>query len=191
MSIVQNKAIPVTFENVSIKWGVLKQTYNVIVTYCNKLGEHWDNQCGANISRVLVVENWAKYIAVKANVHMKLFHNKGWEYLEYMEDIFPQGGATGAHAFCAGASNIPAANTNGSNASGTTPIPPPSVSDSIPISLDSLAIDSNAITSDPPASEPLTSASGGKRSFNMMSTDVTDTAPLPSSFRTSVTQQLK
>ncbi|KAI6014240.1 hypothetical protein BKA83DRAFT_4499435 [Pisolithus microcarpus] len=105
----------------------------------------------------------------------------GWEYLEYLEDIFPQGGATGAHAFRAGASNpIPVASTDGSNASGTTPIPPPSVSDSIPVSVvsvGSLAITSNPITSDPPASNPPTSTSGGKRSFNTMSADVMDTAP--------------
>ncbi|KIK17968.1 hypothetical protein PISMIDRAFT_44341, partial [Pisolithus microcarpus 441] len=76
-------------KNVSIKWGALKQMYNAIMTYHSKSGEHWDNECGANISGVLVVESWGKYIA--GNAHMKPFHNKGWEFLEYLEDIFPQG----------------------------------------------------------------------------------------------------
>lgn len=160
---------------------MLERTYNAIVTYCSKLGEHWDNECGANIGGALAAESWGKYIAVKGNVHKKPFHNKGWEYLEYLEDIFLQGGATGAHAFRAGASNpIPIASTDGSNASGTTPIPPPSVSDSIPVSVmsvGSLAIASNPITSDPPASNPPTSTLGGKCSFNTISADVTDTAP--------------
>ncbi|KAI6038467.1 hypothetical protein EDC04DRAFT_2549217, partial [Pisolithus marmoratus] len=35
--------------NVLIKWGVLKQTYNAIMTYHSKSGEHWDNEHGANI----------------------------------------------------------------------------------------------------------------------------------------------
>ena len=30
---------------------------------------------------------------------MKEFRNSGWKYLSQMEDIFPQGGATGAGAF--------------------------------------------------------------------------------------------
>ncbi|KIK12617.1 hypothetical protein PISMIDRAFT_46886, partial [Pisolithus microcarpus 441] len=76
-------------KNVSIKWGALKQTYNAIVTYRSKSGEHWDNECGANIGGALAAESWGKYIAVKGNVHMKPFRNKGWEYLEYLEDIFP------------------------------------------------------------------------------------------------------
>ena len=31
---------------------------------------------------------------------MKQFRNKGWRYLEQMEDILPQGGATGALSYC-------------------------------------------------------------------------------------------
>ncbi|KIK16584.1 hypothetical protein PISMIDRAFT_84482, partial [Pisolithus microcarpus 441] len=67
----------------------LKQTYNAIMTYHSKLGEHWDNERGANIGGALAAESWSKYVAVKANVQMKPFHNKGWEYLEFLEDIFP------------------------------------------------------------------------------------------------------
>ncbi|KAI6038268.1 hypothetical protein EDC04DRAFT_2896677 [Pisolithus marmoratus] len=133
------------------------------MTYCSRLGEHWDNECRENISGVLVAEGWSKYIAVKANAHMKPFCNKGWEYLEFMEDIFLQGGATGTHAFHAGASNpIVAANTNGSNISSSTPIPLASISDSIPISnvsVGSLAIISSPPTSNPPASNAPTSNS--------------------------------
>ncbi|KIK24236.1 hypothetical protein PISMIDRAFT_98860, partial [Pisolithus microcarpus 441] len=76
-------------KNVSIKWGALKQTYNAIVTYRSKSGEHWDNERGANIGGALAAESWSKYVAVKANAQMKPFHNKGWEYLEFLEDIFP------------------------------------------------------------------------------------------------------
>ncbi|KIK19904.1 hypothetical protein PISMIDRAFT_43162, partial [Pisolithus microcarpus 441] len=76
-------------KNVLIKWGVIKQTYNVIITYCSKLGKHWDNECCANISGVLAGESWSKYIA--GNILMKPFCNKGWEYIKYLEDIFPQG----------------------------------------------------------------------------------------------------
>ncbi|KIK15117.1 hypothetical protein PISMIDRAFT_115748, partial [Pisolithus microcarpus 441] len=76
-------------KNVSIKWGALKQTYNAIMTYRSKLGEHWDNERGANIGGALAAESWSKYVA--ANAQMKPFHNKGWEYLEFLEDIFPQG----------------------------------------------------------------------------------------------------
>ncbi|KAI5990585.1 hypothetical protein EDC04DRAFT_2911895 [Pisolithus marmoratus] len=157
---MQNELMLGTFvkdhRNISTKWGVLKQTYNAIVTYHSRSGEHWDNECGANIGRVLVAESWSKYIAVKANIHMKPFHNKGWEYLEFLEDIFLQGGATGAHAFHAGASNpIIAANTDGSNASSTTPIPVTFIGDSIPIS--NMSVGSLAIISNPPASNPPTS----------------------------------
>ncbi|KIK15121.1 hypothetical protein PISMIDRAFT_115772, partial [Pisolithus microcarpus 441] len=52
-------------KNVSIKWGALKQTYNAIMTYRSKLGEHWDNERGANIGRALAAESWSKYVAVK------------------------------------------------------------------------------------------------------------------------------
>ncbi|KAI6006362.1 hypothetical protein EDC04DRAFT_2907927 [Pisolithus marmoratus] len=155
------------------------------MTYHSRLGEHWDNECGANVSGVLVAESWSKYVAVKANTHMKPFHNKGWEYLEFLEDIFLQGGATGAHAFCAGASNpIISANTDGSNVSSSTPIPLTSISDSIPIS--NVSVGSPAIISNPPASNPLASnpptsnppasTSGEKQLFNMMSANTMDTA---------------
>ncbi|KAI5987592.1 hypothetical protein EDC04DRAFT_2589210, partial [Pisolithus marmoratus] len=76
-------------KNVSIKWGVLKQTYNAIMTYHSRLGEHWDNEHGAKISGALGAEQWSKYVAIKMNSLMKPFCNKGWEYLDLMEDIFP------------------------------------------------------------------------------------------------------
>ncbi|KIK17379.1 hypothetical protein PISMIDRAFT_15155 [Pisolithus microcarpus 441] len=170
-------------KNVSIKWGVLKQTYNTIVTYRSKSGEHWDNERGANISGALAAESWSKYVAVKANAQMKPFRNKGWEYLEFLEDIFPQGGATSTHAFHAGASNpVFTTNIDGSSVSGTTPTPIASIGDhgdSIPISV--MPVGSLALIANPPTSDPPATTSGGKRSFNAMSADVTDTAP-PSLF---------
>ncbi|KAI6033624.1 hypothetical protein PISMIDRAFT_113865, partial [Pisolithus microcarpus 441] len=84
-------------KNVSIKWGAIKQTYNAIITYRSKSGKHWDNEHGANISGALAGENWSKYVT--GNALMRPFHNKGWEYIDFLEDIFLQGGATGVHAF--------------------------------------------------------------------------------------------
>ncbi|KAI6166486.1 hypothetical protein EDD17DRAFT_1753348 [Pisolithus thermaeus] len=152
-------------KNVLIKWGVLKQTYNAIGAVY--IPTHWDNEHGANISGVLAAEAWSKYIAVKANTHMRPFRNKGWEYLEFMEDIFPQGGATGAHAFHAGASNpVFTTSTDGSSISGTTTTPVASISgcsDSIPIPIPvTLAFIANPPTSDPPTSNPPTTTLGGK-----------------------------
>ncbi|KIO11979.1 hypothetical protein M404DRAFT_125364, partial [Pisolithus tinctorius Marx 270] len=76
-------------KNVSIKWGSLKHTYNAIMTYRSGSGKHWDNENGANICGAADAEKWAKFVGVKQNVAMKPFHNKGWQYLPMMEDIFP------------------------------------------------------------------------------------------------------
>ncbi|KIO01203.1 hypothetical protein M404DRAFT_106599, partial [Pisolithus tinctorius Marx 270] len=76
-------------KNVLIKWGLLKHTYNAIMTYHSRSGEHWDNENGANICGVADAEKWAKFVS--QNVAMKPFCNKGWQYLPMMEDIFPQG----------------------------------------------------------------------------------------------------
>ncbi|KIN93818.1 hypothetical protein M404DRAFT_170082, partial [Pisolithus tinctorius Marx 270] len=70
-------------KNVSIKWGSLKHMYNAIMTYRSGSGKHWDNENSANICGVADAEKWAKFVA------MKPFHNKGWQYLPMMEDIFP------------------------------------------------------------------------------------------------------
>ncbi|KIO07259.1 hypothetical protein M404DRAFT_96827, partial [Pisolithus tinctorius Marx 270] len=70
-------------KNVSIKWGSLKHTYNAIMTYCSGSGKHWDNENGVNICGAADAEKWAKFVSVKP------FHNKGWQYLPMMEDIFP------------------------------------------------------------------------------------------------------
>ncbi|KIN98651.1 hypothetical protein M404DRAFT_98493, partial [Pisolithus tinctorius Marx 270] len=63
----------------------LKHTYNAIMTYHSGSGKHWDNENGANICGAADAEKWAKFISVK------LFRNKGWQYLLMMGDIFPQG----------------------------------------------------------------------------------------------------
>ncbi|KIO03203.1 hypothetical protein M404DRAFT_92156, partial [Pisolithus tinctorius Marx 270] len=67
----------------------IKQIYNTIMTYCRGSAEHWDNENGANICGAADMEKWGKYI--QRNTIMKPFHNNGWEYLQFMEDIFPQG----------------------------------------------------------------------------------------------------
>ncbi|KAI5997718.1 hypothetical protein EDC04DRAFT_2612515 [Pisolithus marmoratus] len=174
---------------VLIKWGAIKQTYNAIITYCSKSGKHWDNEHGTNISGALAGENWSKYVAVKANILMKPFHNKGWEYMEYLEDIFPQGGATGAHTFCAGTSQytIPSASTDDSI---STPIHSHSTPVTSVASIGPAAPTSNLPASNPPISNPPTLSSpapnpptlnptapnsGGKHSFAVMSSEVADT----------------
>ncbi|KAI5981524.1 hypothetical protein EDD15DRAFT_2203873 [Pisolithus albus] len=146
--------------------------------------EHWDNEHGANISGALAGENWSKYIATKGNALMKPFRNKGWEYLEYLEDIFPQGGATGAHAFRAGTSQytIPTASTEDSI---STPIHFPSTPATSVVSIGPTAPTSDLPVStppalvspavNPPAPNPPLSNSGGKRSFAAMSSEVADT----------------
>ncbi|KIO14676.1 hypothetical protein M404DRAFT_17535 [Pisolithus tinctorius Marx 270] len=52
-------------KNVLIKWGLLKHTYNAIMTYRSGSGEHWDNENGANICGAADAEKWAKFIGVK------------------------------------------------------------------------------------------------------------------------------
>ncbi|KIO11766.1 hypothetical protein M404DRAFT_118172, partial [Pisolithus tinctorius Marx 270] len=79
------------YKNVLIKWGSIKQIYNAIMTYCRGSGEHWDNENGANICGAADAEKWGKFVAIKRNTIMRPFCNKGWEYLHFMEDIFPQG----------------------------------------------------------------------------------------------------
>ncbi|KIN97939.1 hypothetical protein M404DRAFT_159150, partial [Pisolithus tinctorius Marx 270] len=79
------------YKNVSIKWGSIKQIYNAIMTYCRGSGEHWDNENSANICGAADAEKWGKFVAIKRNTIMRPFRNKGWEYLHFMEDIFPQG----------------------------------------------------------------------------------------------------
>ncbi|KAI5995247.1 hypothetical protein EDC04DRAFT_2981189 [Pisolithus marmoratus] len=167
----------------------IKQTYNVVITYHSKLGKHWDNDHGTNISGALAGENWSKYITVKANVLMKPFHNKGWEYMEYLEDIFPQGGATSTHAFHAGTSQytIPSASTDNSistpihshftPATSIASIGPAAPTSNLPASNPPISNPPtpNSPAPNPPALNPTAPNSGGKCSFAVMSSEVADT----------------
>ncbi|KAG0692149.1 hypothetical protein DFH29DRAFT_779771, partial [Suillus ampliporus] len=45
------------------KWILLKQTYNVIETYRNRSGCHWDNERGANIQGPAAEAVWEEYIS--------------------------------------------------------------------------------------------------------------------------------
>ncbi|KAI6012945.1 hypothetical protein BKA83DRAFT_4500641 [Pisolithus microcarpus] len=175
-------------KNVSIKWGAIKQTYNVIITYHSKSGKHWDNEHGTNISGALAGENWSKYVAVKGNALMRPFCNKGWEYMDFLEDIFLQGGATSMHAFHAGTSQytVPTASTEDSS---STPVHFHSTPATSPASFGPAAPASNLPISNPPISNPPapnspapnspapnppTSNSGGKHLFTAMSSEVVD-----------------
>ncbi|KIO00564.1 hypothetical protein M404DRAFT_29490 [Pisolithus tinctorius Marx 270] len=148
-------------KNVSIKWGSLKHMYNAIMTYCSGSGEHWDNENGANICGVADAEKWAKFVGVKRNMAMKPFCNKGWQYLPMMEDIFPQGGMTGSHAFHPGVLNPTLTVTTDSDFTVSVPPNPMTTTDS---------------TTSVPSIPPSTAAFGGKRSFTVMSTDITEMA---------------
>ena len=93
----------------------LKATYNAIQTYRSKSGVHWDDEHGGNIQGAVATATWDEYMSrkvripstlvsthahdIQGNKHMKEFRNKGWPYLAMVEEIYPQGGATGGGAF--------------------------------------------------------------------------------------------
>ncbi|KIN96161.1 hypothetical protein M404DRAFT_33478 [Pisolithus tinctorius Marx 270] len=131
------------------------------MTYHSGSGKHWDNENGANICGVADAEKWAKFVSVKRNAAMKPFCNKGWQYLPMMEDIFPQGGATSSHAFCPGVLNPMLTATTDSNFMVSVPPNPMTTTDS---------------TTSVPSVPPSTATFGRKRSFTVMSTDITETA---------------
>ncbi|KAL4065829.1 hypothetical protein J3A83DRAFT_4375082 [Scleroderma citrinum] len=91
-------------KGIKYRWGQLKHTYTLICTWHRLSGAHWDNVRGANIEGPAASVMFDAFIdARKGNTGMKEFWTSGWKYLESMEEIFPEGGTTGVHAFCGGA----------------------------------------------------------------------------------------
>ncbi|KAI9573967.1 hypothetical protein HD554DRAFT_2210351 [Boletus coccyginus] len=80
-------------KSVRNKWGQLKAIYAAISHYRNQSGFHWDNENGANIQGTTASQVFDTYVAKKGNGLMKNFRNRGWKYLEQVEDILPHGGA--------------------------------------------------------------------------------------------------
>ena len=91
----------------------MKVIYKVIKEWSSLSGIHYDDINGADIhdeASAKVFEEWCcekvSYGPLSiylANLHqghekMKAFHNKGWGYLSLMEEIFPEGRATGGRA---------------------------------------------------------------------------------------------
>ncbi|KIK79281.1 hypothetical protein PAXRUDRAFT_43854, partial [Paxillus rubicundulus Ve08.2h10] len=69
----------------------LKKTYNATKTYQNQSGVHWDNNHGTNIMGDAAKIVWDAYISEKGNEALKPFCNRGWEYYEKIQKIFPSG----------------------------------------------------------------------------------------------------
>ena len=102
----------------------MKVIYKVIKEWSSLSGVHYDDINGADIrdeALAKVFEEWCRekvsygplsiYLANSHQGHekMKAFCNKGWGYLSLMEEIFPEGWATGGRAHCGTAGAPPGA----------------------------------------------------------------------------------
>ncbi|KAL4072280.1 hypothetical protein J3A83DRAFT_4240665 [Scleroderma citrinum] len=93
-------------KSIKYKWGILRNHYLVICNWCRLSGVYWDNVRGANIVSNAATTVFEIFLhARKANAIMENYQTTSWKYLEKMEDIFPEGGTTGAQAFCGGATS--------------------------------------------------------------------------------------
>ena len=102
----------------------MKVIYKVIKEWSSLSGVHYDDINSADIrdeALAKVFEEWCRekvsygplsiYLANSHQGHekMKAFRNKGWGYLSLMEEIFPEGWATGGMAHCGTAGAPPGA----------------------------------------------------------------------------------
>ncbi|KAI9457695.1 hypothetical protein HD554DRAFT_2141816 [Boletus coccyginus] len=160
-------------KSVRNKWGQLKAIYAAISHYCNQSGFHWDNENGANIQGTAASQVFDTYVAKKGNGLMKNFHNRGWKYLEQVEDILPHGGTLGERSYrgtigvlpiVLGPDQAATVNTGGTDStSSASPLASHGpVAGTIPLSPATLA--------DTPTSMPGSS----KHPFSQFSTDTSD-----------------
>ncbi|KAH0836363.1 hypothetical protein J3R83DRAFT_7934 [Lanmaoa asiatica] len=81
------------------KWSSLKKIYNTIKTYRHRSGVHWNNEHGVNITCIADEKDWSNHTSKKGNEVLKPYHNTGWEYHQWISNIFPSGGAQGNNTF--------------------------------------------------------------------------------------------
>ncbi|KAI5993257.1 hypothetical protein EDD15DRAFT_2439411 [Pisolithus albus] len=96
------------------KWKALRHVYSEIERYRNTSGFHWDNVGGAGIVGADAQRVWEGYTQI--HKVLRPYRNEGWPFYDLMQEIMPNGVATGHHAFDA------------SVATPTTPATPPASS---------------------------------------------------------------